>query len=139
MSGWGAWHDAAVQMPPGGPATARELLREYCRQLAELVSWDRSVGDDTPRFGQSFRDRADGLHVAARRLAAHPSLSGDVDLAHRVAALGSETAREVTDPSFNRDVIAAGHEVAEQAEDALGVVWRAPDVPDVIEILPPGA
>lgn len=124
-------------MPPDGPGTTRELLRDFCRQLAELVSWDRSVGDDTPRFGQMFRDRADGLLDAAQRLAAHPSLADDVDLAHRVAALGGEAARPALDPSFNRAVITAGHHVAEQAEDALGVVWRAPDVPDVIEVFPP--
>jgi hypothetical protein len=112
-----------VQTAPTGQGTPRELLREYCRQLADLVSWDRSVGDDTPRFGLMFRDRVDGLVDAARRLAAHPALSGDVELAHRVTSLGTAAARAVTDPTFNRDAIANGHDVAERAEDVLDVMW----------------
>lgn len=139
MSGGDAWQHAAVPNPPGGPETPRELLRGYCRELAGLVSWDRSVGDDTPRFGQLFRDKADGLLGAARRLAAHPSLSGDAELGHRVAALDAQVRRPVTEPSFNRGVIEAGHAVAEQAEDVLGVAWQAPGGPDVVEVLPPDA
>jgi len=101
----------------------RALLQEYCRRLAVFVSWDASVGDDAPRSGLLLRDLADGLAAAARRLAAHPALSGDAELAHRVASLDRAAARAVTDPAFSREVVEAGHEVAERGEDVLGVVW----------------
>jgi hypothetical protein len=134
VDGRAAWHDAAVPMLPDGPGTPGELLRGYCRQLAEVASWDRSVGDDAPRFGLSFRDRADALLAAAHGLAAHPSLSDDAELTQRVAVLGLAAAHPVTEASYNRDVIEAGHAIAERAEDALGVVWHTPDAPDVIEV-----
>lgn len=118
-----ACHHVGVPTPPSGRETPRDLLQEYCRQLADLVGWDRSVGDDTPRFGLMFRDKADGLVVAAHRLAATPPLSGDVELAHRVTTLGRVAAGPVTDPTFNREVIAAGHDVAERVEDVLDIAW----------------
>jgi hypothetical protein len=101
----------------------RDLLHDFCRQLADFVSWDRSAGDDTPRFGLLFRSKADDLVVAAGRLAAHSALSSDVELKHRVAALRGVAERTETDPTFNRDVIASGHEVAERGEDLLDVAW----------------
>jgi hypothetical protein len=108
---------------PATPRTPRDRLREYCRLLADLVGWDRSVGDDAPRFGLMFRDRADALLAAAHGLAAHPHLSGDRELADRVAALDAAVARPVAEPRFTRDVVAAGHEVAERLEDLLDVAW----------------
>lgn len=108
---------------PTGHGTPREPLQEHCRRLADLVSWDRSVGDDTPRFGLSFRDKVDALVESARSLVAHPALSGDAELAHRLTALVAVAERAVTDPTFNRDAIANGHDVAERAEDVLDVSW----------------
>lgn len=116
-------------------AGPRELLLQLCRVLADLASWDRSVGDDAPRFGLSFRDKADRLLAAAEHLAAHPSLVDDGELADRVTVLRRAVGRPVGDSSFTRDVIEAGHAVAEQAEDVLGVGLPAPDV---IEVPPPG-
>jgi hypothetical protein len=113
-----AVHDVAADR-----GAARTLLEEYCRQLAGFVGWAASVGDDAPRFGLLLRDRADGLVEAARRLDAHGTLSDDAELAHRVAALARAAARAVTDPAFTREVVAAGHDVAERGEDVLGVVW----------------
>lgn len=108
---------------PADHGSPHELLRELCRRLADLASWDRSVGDDTPRFGLMFRDLADALALAARTLATHPQLSSDVELAQRVVALAETAARPTVDPPFNQDVLAAGHDVADRAEDVLGVVW----------------
>lgn len=89
--------------------------------LAAYVSWEKTYGDDAPRFGLTYRDKADGLLAAARRLAAHPALADDATLMQRVRALDGVVERPVTEPRFNRDVIGAGHDVAERAEDALGV------------------
>ncbi|MBW0252848.1 hypothetical protein [Cellulomonas sp. PS-H5] len=109
--------------PPAYHTDPRDLLRDHSRRLADLVAWDRSVGDDAPRFGLMFRDKTDEVVVAARRLAAHPTLSGDVDLGRSVVSLGDAAARGWADPTFNREVIAAAHEVAERAEDLLGITW----------------
>ncbi|WP_432456477.1 hypothetical protein [Cellulomonas iranensis] len=106
---------------PPDPTTADALLRELCRRLAAMVSWDLSVGDDAPRLGLMFRERADGLLVAARALAVHPSLVEDDDLRSRVDELDRAVARHVEDPWFNREVVAATHEVAERTEDLLGI------------------
>lgn len=123
-------HADRVPTPPD-PTTADARLRELCRQLAAMVSWDRSVGDDAPRFGLMFRERADGLLVAARALAAHPSLVEDDDLRRRVDELDRAVARHVEDPWFNREVVAATHEVAERAEDLLGAGRGGPLVVEV--------
>lgn len=127
-----ACHADRVPTPPD-PTTADALLRELCRQLAAMAGWDRSVGDDTPRFGLMFRERADGLLVAARALAAHASLVEDDDLRRRVDELDRAVARHVEDPWFSREVVAATHEVAERAEELLGIGWGDPRV---VEVLP---
>jgi hypothetical protein len=126
-----------VQMPSREPRPPREGLEDYCRDLAAYVSWERTYGDDAPRFGLTYRDKADGLLAAARRLAAHQSLSGDAVLAQHIQALGGLVEQPVTGARYNRDVIAAGHDVAERAEDVLGIAWREPTGPDAVEVVPP--
>ena len=42
-------------------------------------------------------------------------------------------ARHVEDPWFSREVVAATHEVAERAEELLGIGWGDPRV---VEVLP---
>ena len=81
------------------------------------------VGDDVPRFGLLFREKADDLVVTARELAAHPALAGDAEFARRLGVLDAAAARPVTGSTFNRELIAAAHELAERGEDVLRVAW----------------
>lgn len=125
-----------MQSPPRDIPTPHEGLQDYCRELAAYVAWEKTYGDDAPRFGLTYRDKAEELLAAARRLAAHPALAGDTDLADRVRALDELVARPVTEARFNRDVIAAGHHVAEQVEDTLGTAWWPPAGSGTVEVGP---
>jgi len=122
-------HPAAVP-DPARPGV--EVLAELCRRLAELTSWDRSVGDDAPRFGLLLEEHAQRLAALAERLARDPALAGDAELARRVAVVRAAASRSRSEGTSG--VIEAVHEVAERAEDVLDVTWARPAGPDTTEV-----
>ena len=70
-----------------------------------------------------LQERAERVTTVAETLAREPVLAGDAELDRRVAALRAAATRSRMATRYSRDVVEAVHEVAERAEDVLGVTW----------------